>query len=224
LLPDGKTKRGSVITRKDKGIEALKIKEWSSREALRTLAFWLLLAINVVIAAILYMVGIHIVAHATDVGIAATTATSIMIFMGGANILSKVVVGGIAVKIGSKLTLLLCLLLKAIALFSFTVIEDLWMFCTVAAILGFGFGGSAPLLASMVAEFFGVKSVGVIMGLTGVGWAAGCALGTVFGDYIFDVRGSYIIAFLVTGVVAMVAGMLVLLLRTPSKYSSGGYT
>ncbi len=177
----------------------------------------MLLAINVATAAILYMVGIHIVAHATDVGIAATRAAFILTFMGGANILSKVVVGGIAAKIGSKVSLLLCLLLKAVALFCFTRIGDLWMFCTVAAVLGFGFGGAAPLLASMLAEFFGVKSVGVIMGFTGVGWAAGCVLGTVLGDYIFDVSGSYVIAFLVSGVVAMIAVVLVLLLRAPTK-------
>jgi MFS family permease len=87
-------------------------------------------------------------------------------------------------------------------------------------LFGFGFGGSAPPLAAMVSEFFGVRSVGLIMGLIGVGWAAGCAIGTVFSDYIFDIYGSYIMAFLGGGVVATIGAVFTLLLRAPKHQAS----
>lgn len=218
LLPDGSTAASTAATSKKEHAQATETREWSSGEAVRTLAFWLLVATNFVIAATVYIVGIHIAAYATDMGIAATSAAFILTFIGGANILSKVVVGGIAARMGSKFTLVFCLTLEAIALFSFTGTRSLWMFFTVAALFGFGFGGSAPPLASMVAEFFGVRSVGILMGLTGVGWAAGCAIGTVLSDYVFDVRGSYIIIFLVTGAVAVIGATLVLFLRAPTKH------
>jgi len=174
------------------------------------------MALNVTLATTLFLAGIHIAAYATDVGIAATLAGTIMVFMGGANVLSKVVSGIIATKIGSKFTLLLFLVLEIIALFLFSMTRDYWMFCVVAALFGFSFG-SAPPFASMVAEFFGLRSIGAIMGLLGVGWAAGCAIGTFMGDYIFDVTSSYTLAFLVGGGLTTIAAMIVFLLQTPEK-------
>ena len=106
---------------------------------------------------------------------------------------------------------------EIVALFAFTVTRDYWMFCIVAALFGFGIGGGTPPLTAMVAEFFGLRSVGLIMGFLGVGWAAGCALGTFIGDYIFDISGSYILAFLASGALTMVASMSVFLLRTPKR-------
>jgi MFS family permease len=210
LLPDGKTAAsngGRTAT--------AEVKQWSYIEALRTLPFWLLTAINVVVAATFFLTGIHIVAHATDLEIAATSAALILTFMGGANILAKFVVGPIASRISSKFALLLFLALEAVALFSFIWVTEFWMLCAVAALFGFGFGGGAPPMAAMVAEFFGVRSVGVIMGLTGVGWAIGCAIGTFLGDYLFDISGSYNLAFLVGGGVAVTGMMLTYLLRAP---------
>jgi OFA family oxalate/formate antiporter-like MFS transporter len=137
--------------------------------------------------------------------------------MGGANILAKLAAGGIAAKRGTRFTLFLFLLVEIIALFSFIVTRDLWAFFIAAALFGSGIGGAAPPLAAMVAEFFGLRSVGVIMGVIGVGWAAGCALGTLLGDYIFDASGSYVTAFLLAGGLAIIAVILVLLLRIPSK-------
>lgn len=216
LLPDGANPKSNAI-RQDEHASTMETTEWSFPEAARTVTFWLLMALNIVLAATLFMAGIHIVAYATDVGVAATSAALILIFMGGANILSKVIAGGIAARYGSKVTTLLFLVCVVISLFAFTVTRDLRVFFIVAALFGFGFGGCAPPLASMVAEFFGLRSVGVIMGVVGIAWAAGCALGTFMGDYIFDISGSYVMAFLVSGVIAMAGAVLVLLLRAPAK-------
>ncbi|MFC1965230.1 MFS transporter [Chloroflexota bacterium] len=217
LLPDGTSWGSGTTMSNDEETRATDTGEWSSPEALRQPAFWLLVIISVVLATTLFMANIHLVAYATDVGIAPTSAALVMTFMGGANILSKVVAGAAAAKFGSKFTLLFFLALEIIALFSLSVTTDLWMLFAVATLFGFGFGGAAPPLITMVAEFFGLRSIGVIMGLTGVGWAAGCALGTFLGDYIFDISGSYVIAFLIGGAIAVIAAILLLFLRAPSN-------
>ena len=89
------------------------------------------------------------------------------------------------------------------------------MFYLAAALLGLGIGGATPPLMGLVAEFFGLRSVGVITGLTGVGWAAGCSLGTVIGDIIFDATGSYFAAFLLGVGFAIAAGVMAMSLRHP---------
>ena len=58
------------------------------------------------------------------------------------------------------------------------------------------------------------------MGVIGVGWAAGCSLGTILGDYIFDTSGSYVDAFLVAGGLAALTLLFVFLLRAPRKSHS----
>ena len=216
LLPDGGDReRHSVTNNADSGV--VQAVDWSLAEAVRTRTFWIMVALNILLATTLFIAGIHIAAYATDVGIATTSAALILTFMGGANILAKLGAGGIAAKRGTRFTLFLFLLVEIIALFWFTVTRDLWAFFVAAALFGSGIGGAAPPLAAMVAEFFGLRSVGVIMGVIGVGWAAGCALGTLLGDYIFDASGSYVSAFLLAGGLAIIAAMLVLLLRIPSK-------
>lgn len=196
---------------------AVQSDEWSVAEAVGTPTFWLLVGLNITVATTLFMAGIHIAAYATDVGIPASSAALVLTVMGGANVLSKLVVGTVAARRGTRSALFLFLALETIALFIFAGTTELWMFFAVAALFGFGIGGGAPPLAAMVAEYFGLRSVGIIMGVIGIGWAAGCSLGTILGDYIFDVSGSYVTAFLVAGGLAALALAFVLLLRAPRR-------
>ncbi len=218
-LPSAETDHEDYPTNSD-GAAAVRANEWSLTEAVRTPTFWLLVGLNITLAATLFMAGIHIAAYATDVGITASSAALVLTVMGGANIMSKLFVGAVATRRGSRFSLLLFLALTTIALFIFAGSTELWMFFAVAALFGFGMGGAAPPLVAMVAEYFGLRSVGVIMGVIGVGWAAGCSLGTILGDYIFDTSGSYVDAFLVAGGLAALALLFVLLLRAPRKSHS----
>lgn len=215
LLPDGVASLDDANKESNKVTTA--ITEWSVTEVLKTSGFWLLLALNVVVAATLFMAGIHIPAYATDYGIAPTSAALILSFMGGANIASKLIAGAIAARIATKNTALLFLVLEVIALFWFAATRDLWLFFIVATIFGLGIGGSTPPLAALVAEFFGLHSLGIITGMLGVGWAAGCAIGTILGDYLFDITGTYVFAFLMSGIAAVAALVIVALLRKPQR-------
>ncbi|MFC1943091.1 MFS transporter [Chloroflexota bacterium] len=201
----------------DDRLSTMETVDWSYREAMRTSTFWSLMALNILLAATFFMASIHVVAYATDFQIATTLAATLLTFMGGANILSKIFVGAIAARYGSRKALFIFFICIIVALFAFAIARDYWMFCIIASIFGFGIGGAAPPLTSMVSEFFGLRSLGIVMGFLGVGWAAGCALGTFMGDYIFDISGSYIIAFTTGGALAIMAAIIVLSLRTPER-------
>lgn len=210
----------SEITLSNPVVTKLQGNDWTFAEALRTPVFWMLVCLNILVAATLFMAGIHIAAYATDAGISASSAALVLTTMGGSNILSKVLVGTLATRRGSKFSLFAFLVMETLALFLFAGTSELWMFFAVAALFGCGIGGTAPPMTAMVAEYFGLRSVGVIMGVIGIGWAAGCSLGTVMGDLIFDASGSYSIAFLVAGGMAVLALFLALILRAPRKQSA----
>ena len=189
-------------------------------ESIRTLPFWLLFFINVAQASMLFMAGLHIVAHAVDTGVGASAAAFTLSFMGGANLAAKLFAGGIAARRGSTFTLVLFISAEALGLLIFVFARESWMFYLGSALLGLGIGGATPPLAALIAEFFGLRSVGIITGLTGVGWAAGCALGTIVGDMIFDATGSYSAAFLLGIGLAVAAGTMAVGLRHPKAASA----
>jgi len=184
-------------------------------ESVRTPAFWLLFFINIAQACVLFMAGMHIAAHAVDTGVSVSAASFTLTFMGGANIAAKLFAGGLADRRGSTFTLLLFIGAEAVALLILAFAGSYWMFFLAAALMGLGIGGATPPLVGLVAEFFGLRSVGAITGLTGVGWAAGCSLGTVIGDVIYDATGSYFTAFLLGVGLTIAAGAMAASLRHP---------
>ena len=92
------------------------------------------------------------------------------------------------------------------------------MFYLSAGVFGTGYGGFVTLLSLMVAELFGLGSLGAIMGVVMfAGVTFGGALGPVLGGAIFDVTSSYDLAFLISALLAIIAVGLILLLRAPSR-------
>ena len=52
-----------------------------------------------------------------------------------------------------------------------------------------------PLIPAAIGEIFGQKNVGSVLGICVLGASVGAAIGPVLGGYVFDVSGSYRVAF-----------------------------
>ncbi|MBI4295852.1 MAG: MFS transporter, partial [Chloroflexi bacterium] len=177
--------------------------QWSAREAVRTVPFWMLLLNGFVIASGFYFVSTHIVAYATDIIPGTTSAPLILTFMGAASVCGKLTVSSIATKIGSRSTLFIILSLQALALFSFMQANSLWVLFVGGAIFGLGFGAASPVRMALVPELFGLRSVATIIGLVNVAWSVGGTVGPVLAGYAFDISQSYELAFLAGGLLMM---------------------
>ncbi|MFC2008327.1 MFS transporter [Chloroflexota bacterium] len=208
-----------ISTSDSKGSEVgkpIKVKQLSATEAVRTVPFWMIAATGYVAAAGFFFVSVHIVAYATDRGIDATTAALLLSFMGGISILARLSVAQVNVMIGSRATLFLSLLLQALALLLLTQAASLWMLFALGAVYGLGFGCCGTIRMSMASEFFGVGSIGAIIGLTSVAWSIGGMTGPIMAGYIFDLTRSYNIAFIAGGLL-MVMGMVASLFLKPPR-------
>jgi len=190
----------------DKNTELTGRREYVAADAAKMVQLWMLMITGFVSAVGFYVVTIHIVAYATDIGIATTSAALVLTIMSVANILGRLLIAPITMRVGSRLTLFLLLALQALALFLLIWATNLWILFALGAVLGFGFGGTSPIRMSMIPEFFGVRSVGAIMGIVGAAWAVGGITGPILAGYIFDLRNSYDMAFLVGGLL-MITGM-----------------
>ncbi|MCL0071564.1 MFS transporter [Thermodesulfovibrionales bacterium] len=187
--------------------------EFSLREAILTREFWLLCAMLLCFGFYLQVIIVHIVPHAIDLKISAANAASILAIIGGISIAGRITMGGVADGIGNKPALIICLIIISVTLFWLMAAIELWMLYLFAVTFGFAYGGLAALILPIVAELFGLSSLGKIMGAFIFSIAIGEAIGPVLAGSIFDVVGSYQIAFLVCAIAGVISIALISLLR-----------
>jgi MFS family permease len=168
----------------------------SFHEAVRTRQFWTLCVVFFFVLFCIYVILIHIVQHAIDLGITAQGAAGILAAIGGVSIAGRLVMGGASDRIGNKRALFICLLLLLTGLGWLQLAGGLWSFYLFAAIYGFGHGGFFALSSPLAAGLFGTRSHGLIFGLIIFSSSIGGALGPLFAGHLFDVTGSYRVVFL----------------------------
>ncbi len=189
----------------------------SLRQAFQTGQFWQVCALYFSMLFCVVAISVHIVIHATGQGFSTPEAVNSLAIIGLTTIVGMIVMGITADKIGNRSAMAIGFALIAIPLLLLLVSHELWMLYLFAALFGFGHGGVMTLLPPTVAELFGLKSHGVILGATAVVGSIGAATGPVVAGFIFDITNSYSIAFLICAAIAAACFILTLLLRPITK-------
>lgn len=196
------------------------VEGFSLREAVPTRQFWLVFAVFFSSGILLSTIMIHIVPHATDLGISPLNAANILAVIGALTIVSRVVFGSIADRIGNRQLFIICFILMTAACLWLLTAKEMWMFYLFAVAYGFATGAGAfgsPLLAAL----FGLRAHGLIFGVINLGYNIGSAVGAWFAGYIFDITNSYQIAFQVSALLSILSIILVFLLRPTYRGSFG---
>ena len=191
----------------------LKAQGFSLRETIHTRQFWMISTMFFCFAVSIQSILVHIVPHATDIEISAASAANILATIGALSAAGRVMMGGVADRIGNRLALIIVFILMSAALLWLLTAKELWMFYLFAVAFGFAYGGWATLISLIPAEFFGLGSIGVILGAVHFSVATGEALGPTLAGGIFDVAGRYQPAFLICAALSIMAIILALFLR-----------
>lgn len=186
---------------------------FSLREAIHLRQFWMLCAMLLCFGVSVQVIMVHIVPHATDLAISPASAANILAIIGGVSVTGRIIMGSVGDRIGSKPAITICFIMMLVALLWLLATKELWMFYLFAVIFGFAYGGWAALLSLIVAELFGLSSLGVILGAVISVMAVGEAAGPALAGGIFDITNSYQLAFLICAALSIIAIMLALLLR-----------
>ncbi len=190
----------------------------SLKQAIKTGRFWLLGSIQSCFFFSVQVIIVHIAAHAVDIKIPAVVAASILSIIAGGSTIGRLSMGFIADWIGGRRGLVACLAMVTLALIWLLFSREVWMFYLFAVLFGFAWGGIIPSQNLVIAESFGLKSLGMILaGLTLFGTTGG-AIGAPLAGYIFDVTKSYSLAFLICVILSALAVVLgLILLRSKDK-------
>lgn len=206
LLPDGER----ITERARPGLSDTGL---SFREALGMRQLWTICLANLAIVFCLLIIMTHIVPHATDISIPPTAAAGILSTIGGISMPGRFVIGIAIDRIGNRRAMIICFILLIASLLWLQVAQELWMLYVFAVVYGLAHGGFFTVVSPMTAEHFGLRAHGALFGIVAFGGTVGGAIGPVLAGHIFDLRGSYRLAFWACTVVAAIGLGLILSLR-----------
>ena len=187
-------------------------------EMIRTGSFWMLWLMFVFAATAGLMTLGNVVSAAGEIdSLVVTLELGALIagIMSIFNAAGRIVWGRVSDKIGRISTFVLMFLILAIAMFAFAFIPTgtSWILVTlIASVVGFCFGGNFALFPSATADYFGSVNVGKNYGVVFTAYGIAGILGALVAG-TFGIIAGYSLAFLITGVLAIIAILLTLGLK-----------
>jgi MFS family permease len=210
LLPDGdKPEPNKVIRPAPIASE----EGYSLREAWKVREFWFLAIIWLLTSISVHLLLTHLPPHAIDLGIPPLASAWIISFIGVGCIIGRFLDGRLSDRVGRKPPAILSAVLMFVLLLSLAFIKQLWGFCVFGLLVGYGWGGMGAVVTLLIADIFGIRSLGLILATISLGWNFGAAIGPSFGGLVYDMTGSYSSAFVVAGLGMAVAAFFTIILR-----------
>ncbi len=216
LLPDGDPPDGSPKELSD-SLESTSIEEpsFTTWQALRTSAFWLVAAAHSLTLVMVTGVNVHQIPAFVSAGLSLNTAAIVLSVNTACTVVGRLVFGFLGDYLNRQYALAGCFLLQAVGILVLAFADSLGMALVFAVLYGFAFGGRGPLLISIRGDFFGRRSFATIMGMSQTVLMVGTIAGPVFAGWVYDTTNSYSSAFLLMAAINIFAIVLLLAARKP---------
>lgn len=143
---------------------------------------------------------VHIVAYCVGLGYGPVVGAEMLSLMLLGGVVSRIVSGVAADKLGGVMTLLAGSVLQCVALFLYLPYDGLVSLYLVSLVFGLSQGGIVPSYALIVREYLPAREAGARVGFVMMMTIFGMALGGWLSGWIYDLSGSYEMAF-VNGIV-----------------------
>jgi MFS family permease len=185
---------------------------------LRSLAFWIIVAVLFVSSISMNGAITHLSALLTDRGITPRDAALCASTLGGSSLLGRIGVGWLLDRFFGARVAFLVSLITAMGIFLLARANSFPAGCLAAALIGVGAGGEAAITPYLLTRYFGLRAFSTLYGLTWTFYAAAGAVGPVILGRAFDSTGSYTSLLVVLAVaLALAAAMNLLLPRYPKS-------
>ena len=182
----------------------------TTREALRTPAFWLMSFAFSIRVGVTGSVALHFIPFLTDIGAGLGTAGLMLTAVGVIGITGRIAFGWLGDLFPKRYVVTggLCSLSLGLLVLAFST--ELWHVGLALILYAPAYGGLATMMFAMRSEYFGRRSFATIQGFMGSVLVIGTVSGPIYAGWIFDVTNSYRIAFLTFAAAAGIAILLIL--------------
>jgi MFS family permease len=182
-------------------------------QALRSGPFWTLGLVLFCVGVVQNMILVHIVPHATDIGMSTVAAAATLSVMQIAGAMGNFVTGRTGDVFGNAQSLIVSSIVIVFGIALSLIGGPSWILFVVSGVAGAGIGGVMTLRSTLVAELFGLQSHGTITGAIMFISTIGSAVGPLLAGYVYDVTGQYRTAFLITTIICVIGLAAAFLLK-----------
>lgn len=188
----------------------------TARQALRTGAFWLLSAGHGIALFAVTSVNVHAITHIKEgLGYSVAQASLVITLMTGAQIGGVLLGMAVGDRYDKRWICAACMLGHGFGLLMLTYASGSAMLAAFALLHGMAWGLRGPLMQAIRADYFGRRSIGMIMGLSSVVIAVGQVGGPLVAGAFADLTGDYRLGYTLLAVLALGGSFAFLLARPP---------
>ena len=185
--------------------------DYTMREALGTGSFWLIFCATFFVMFASSGFGLHIIAFLSDSGLSSEKATAIWSTSLAIGIGGRFLFGFVAEKLQKRYMAAAANVFRAMSLlllllYVLKIVPQSAATAQLVILYGLGQGCNAVINPLVVSETFGVKAFGKLMGLLGIPFTIGMALGLAAGGRLYVLRDNYNLAFSVFALAFLLAG------------------
>ncbi|MCH8282279.1 MAG: MFS transporter, partial [Chloroflexi bacterium] len=187
------------------------------QHARRTKAFWNLMGIHHLGCIGHSIVMVWAVSYATSQGLALGSAAWIVSIYSFASIASRFAVPILADHLGAKWVMALAYTIQGISVALLFWTHDAWQFYIFSVLFGIGLGGEMSAFLVINRQYYGMGPVRTIFGFQNLGSGLGMALGGLLGGVVYDLFGSYDIAWMISIATSLGGAVFILFLEPTTR-------
>ena len=193
---------------------------WSLAEAAKTREFWLLFAVYLFTGVGSFLVALHQLAFAVSTGFDKLYAAEVLGTGASLSVVGVVSIGTLSDYIGRELAAILSYAISILGVVCALLISgphdtvQLWLF---ACFFGLTWGARGPAITAKTADLFPGRQLGRILGVITIGSGIGSALGAWGAGVVYDLSGSYRLAFILSIAAYSCGGLALWALRRPAR-------
>jgi MFS family permease len=183
---------------------------WTLRQAMRTPHFWLLFAVYMFTGLGSFLVALHQLAFAIDVGFDPLYAAGVLGMGAFLSLPGVIVTGTLSDYIGRELSAVVTYgtsILGVVFALMITSPDQHVLLWLHACFFGLTWGARGPAITAKTADLFPGPNLGAILGVITIGTGLGAAAGSWLAGFVFDTTGSYRVAFFLS-ILFYVAGSI----------------
>jgi len=219
LYPDGQPPlKNQIEELKSVRQDATEV-DFTVREALRTLHFWLLTVSISLRLLVTVALNTHFVPILVWKGMSEAHSAYLVSLSALTSILAMLALGWLGDRWNKSLICSLCIIPTIVAMIGMIFSQEtaILYFFPIAFAITYA---TAPLNWALIGDFFGRSRYATLRGIMGVGYGTATFLSPIYAGWVFDRTGSYSIVFITFSIILLIAASFFALLRRPSPPGS----
>lgn len=185
------------------------------REVVRTAEFRVVYLATLLASVALFVPFVFLPTAAAAVGVPPVAAAALIGVIGVASVAGRLVIGAVADRFGRVRTFQACFALLAVSFLVWFLATSWPGFVAFAVVLGTGYGGWIALQPTVLAQMFGVRGLGALVGLVYTAAGVGALAGPPLAGVVVDATGGF--GWAIAGAGLFGVGAFLALLALPPR-------